>query len=127
MEQNDNNVDGFLIQHIYNDDSTNITTTGHSESANQILEYEVPLNNNKTDNNVESATFEFPVVYAHINDIYLQLNNKIEVNKKEIINSLGPRLSKLEAKIGTYESSLKSRILILEGDVEKNKKYITKN
>ena len=81
----------------------------------------MPLNNNESVNTVEPPIFEFPAVYSYINDIYLQLNNKIKQSKKEIINSLEPRLSKLEAKIGAYESSLKSRMLILEDDVEKNK------
>ena len=127
MEQivnDDNNVDAFLIQHIYNDDSIN-TTTEDIESTNEIpVVDEVPLNNNESVNTVEPTIFEFPAVYSYINDIYLQLNNKIEQSKKEIINSLEPRLSKLEAKIGAYESSLKSRMLILEDDVEKNKQVL---
>ena len=127
MEQivnDDNNVDAFLIQHIYNDDSIN-TTTEDIESTNEIpVADEVPLNNNESVNTVEPPIFEFPAVYSYINDIYLQLNNKIEQSKKEIINSLEPRLSKLEAKIGAHESSLKSRMLILEDDVEKNKQVL---
>ena len=127
MEQivnDDNNVDAFLIQHIYNDDSIN-TTTEDIESTNEIpVVGEVPLNNNESVNTVEPPIFEFPAVYSYINDIYLQLNNKIEQSKEEIINSLEPRLSKLEAKIGAYESSLKSRMLILEDDVEKNKQVL---